>query len=398
MADKVKLAMVGCGGMSGAHMGGYKNLHQEGICDFELVATCDINRNAAETRANQSEEVQGFKPNIYEDVNEMLDKESEIEAVDICSFHSAHHDLACACLEAGKHVIIEKPLGITMKACRLIVETAKNKDRILAVAENYRRSPGQRAINWALKKGMIGKPRMLFYIDVGEALGPWGWRDHKNVAGAGWLLDGGVHYADMFRYHLGEAQEVTAVVKSFDPFRYRDGAEMKDPVLTTVEDSSFAVIKFENDAIVQWTSVRAAPGQGFGNHVIYGSEGSLDYGGRLNLRGKDESQNVNELFQESLSDDERERLFPKGITDSVATELKEFGDAVLGVEGVYPETDGMEGLKAMGICMGVLESAWFNKPVNLRDVENCLIEGYQKDLNEDLGLRDLSWNVWAKFG
>lgn len=398
MADKVKIAMVGCGGMSGSHMGGYRNLYEEDICNFEFVATCDINRDAAEARANQAEELQDFKPNIYEDVNEMLDKEPEIEAVDICAYHRTHHELACACLNAGKHVIIEKPLGITMKACRLIVETARNNDRILAVAENYRRSPGQRAINWALKKGMIGKPRMLFYVDVGEHLGPWGWRDKKDIAGAGWLLDGGVHYADMFRYHLGEAQEVSAVVKSFDQFRYRNAEEKKKPVLATVEDSVFATIKFENDVIVQWTSVRAAPGQGFGNHVIYGSEGSLDYGGTMHLRGKDESQNVNELFRESLSDDERERLFPKGITNSVATELKEFGDAVLGVDGIYPETDGMDGLKAMAICMGTLESAWFNEPVALRDVENCLIEGYQKDLNEDLGLRDLSWNVWANFG
>jgi len=397
MAGKVKIAMVGCGGMSGAHMRGYGNLHEKEICNFEFVAACDINKDAAEARANDAERLQDFKPNVYQDVNEMLEKEPELEAVDICAYHRTHHELACACLEAGKHVIIEKPLGITMKACRLIVETARNNDRILAVAENYRRSPGQRAINWALKKGMIGEPRMLFYIDVGENLGPWGWRDKKDIAGAGWLLDGGVHYADMFRYHLGEAWEVTAVMKSYDQFRYRNSQEKKDPVLATVEDSAFALIKFENDVIVQWTSVRAAPGKGFNSHVIYGTEGSIDYGANLCLRGK-EPQNVNEMFQESLTDEEREKLFPKGVTDSVATELKEFGDAVLGVEGAYPETDGMEGLKAMAICMGALESAWFNKTINLRHVENCLVEGYQKDLNEDLGLRDLSWNVWARFG
>lgn len=398
MADKVKIAMVGCGGMSGAHMRGFQALHDEDICNFEFVATCDINRDAAETRANDAEKLQDYKPRVYEDVGEMLDKEPDIEAVDICAYHRTHHNLACACLQAGKHVIIEKPLGITMKACRLIVETAKSNDRILAVAENYRRSPTQRAINWALKKGMIGEPRMLFYIDVGERLGPWGWRDQKDVAGAGWLLDGGVHYADMFRYHLGEAWEVSAVIKTYDQFRYRNQEEMKDKVLATVEDSSFATIKFENDVIVQWTSVRAAPGKGFNQHMIYGEEGSIDYGANLYLRGKEEPENLNELFQESLSDEEREKLFPKGITDSVATELKEFGDSVLGVEGVYPETDGMEGLKAMAICMGALESAWFNSPINLRKVEDCLIEGYQKDLNEDLGLRDLCWNVWAKFG
>ena len=77
-----------------------------------------------------------------------------------------------------------------------------------------------------------------------------------------------------------------------------------------IQDSAFAIVKFGNDVIVQWTSVRAAPGRGFNNHVIYGSEGSIDYGANLCLRGK-EPQNVNELFNESLSDEERERLFEK---------------------------------------------------------------------------------------
>jgi len=158
------------------------------------------------------------------------------------------------------------------------------------------------------------------------------------------------------------------------------------------------LITFESGAVVQWTSVRAAPGRGFNQHAIYGSEGSLDYEGLLRLRDKDEPQDVKELFNASLSAEEREKLFPKGVDQPIATELKEFGDAVLGVEGVHPETDGLEGLKAMAICIGVLESAWHNRPVNLRDIENCRIEGYQRDLNQDLGLRDLSWNVWAELG
>ncbi len=395
MSEKIKLALVGCGGISGAHMNGYKALHAAGILDFEFVATCDIRQEAAETRANQMKELQETEPRVYTDVNEMLEKEPELDAVDVCSQHRTHHSLAVPCLEAGKHVTIEKPLGITMKACRLIVETARMNNCVIVAAENYRRSPGQRAVNWALKQGMIGEPRMLFYQHVGEALGPWGWRDKKDQAGAGWLLDGGVHYTDMFRYHLGEAKEVVAVVKSFDQFRYGDGEAMKEPILATVEDSCFAIITFESGAIVQWNTVRAAPGKGFGNQVFYGSEGSLDYGGTLQRRGE-EAVNVNELFNQSLSEEERERLFPAGVTDAIATELKEFGDVIK--NGGKHETDGMEGLKAMAICMGVLESAWFNQPVDLRRIEDCFIEGYQRDLNEDLELRDLTWNVWAKFG
>lgn len=394
MGQKIKLALAGCGGISGAHMNGYKTLRENDLLDFEFVAACDINRGAAETRANQAKELQETEPRVYVDVEEMLEKEPEIEAVDICSQHRTHHTLAVACLEAGKNVIIEKPLGVTMKACRLIVETAEKNNCILAVAENYRRSPAQRAINWAVKRGMIGEPRILFYQDVGESLGPWGWRDLKDQAGAGWVLDGGVHYTDMFLYHLGEAKEVVAVVRSFDPCRYRNPDEKTDPIPVTVEDSACAIITCENGAIIQWNTVRAAPGRGFNNHIIYGSDGSLDYGGTLQLRGG-EPQNVNEMFNAALSDEERERLFPKGVTDGIATELKEFADVIVQGGDAKHETDGMVGLKAVAICMGVFESAWFNQPVDLRKIENCRIEGYQKDLNEDLGLRDLTWNVWT---
>ena len=87
---------------------------------------------------------------------------------------------------------------------------------------------------------------------------------------------------------------------------------------------------------------------------------------------------------ESISEDEKEKLFPSGITDTVAIELKDFADAVL--TGSKPEVDGIEGLKDQAICMAVFESSWLNQPVSINDIENCEIEGYQKDINDSLGL------------
>ncbi|MDA1191204.1 MAG: Gfo/Idh/MocA family oxidoreductase [Candidatus Poribacteria bacterium] len=395
MANKVRIALVGCGGISGAHMHGYRDLAEKGILDFEFVATCDVNRNAAETRANEAAQLQdGRKPTVYEDVNELLANEPDVEAVDICALHRVHHDLAVAALNAGKHVIIEKPLGVTMKACALILEAARRNNRILAVAENYRRSAGQRATNWALNKGVIGAPRILVYIDYGEHLGPWGWRDSKVDAGAGWVLDGGVHYTDMFLYHLGEAKEVYAHVRSFDPHRYRKPDTKQDPIPVNVEDSALAIVTVESGAVVQWSSVRAAPGQRFNKHLIYGEEGSLDYGGNFTARGKDEAINLQDEFQKSLSADQRERFFPAGITNTIAQELWEFGKS-LRDDSFTPETDGVVGMKAMAICMGVFESAWINAPVDLREVEACRINGYQADIDRELGILDANWNVWA---
>jgi len=386
MADKIRMAMVGCGGMSGAHVNGLKELWNKDIKIFDIVAACDIVEGNAIGRAEEIGAFQGKKPKIYTHLEDMLKNEPDLDAVDICALHRAHHTLAVSCLDAGINVIIEKPLAINMKACNLIVDAADRNMKVLAVAENYRRSPSHRAVNWAIRQGYIGKPRLFFWQDVGEALGPWGWRDFKDQAGAGWVLDGGVHFTDLMRYHLGcDALEVYAVVRSYMPYRFRKPDTMEDPIDVTVEDTTFATIKFENDIIAQWVTCRAAPGKGIGGHVIHGSEGSIDLGGNVNKRKESiEASKINEMFMASLSEEEKEKLFPKGITDTIAIELKDFADAVF--KGGKPEVDGIEGLKDQAICMACFESSWFNMPVEMSKIESGEIEGYQKDLSDGLGL------------
>jgi len=386
MADRIKLGMLGCGGISGAHMRGLKALWEKDVKVFDLVATCDIVEEKAARRSKEAEELQGTAPRVYNNVEAMLEKEPDLEAVIIGSLHSAHHTLAVPCLEAGKHVIIEKPLAITMRTCRMITDAADRSGKVLAVAENYRRSPAHRAVNWALRQGMIGKVRLFLWQDVGERLGTWGWRDFKAQAGGGWILDGGVHFTDLFRYHMGtEAQEVYALSKAYMPYRYKKADTMEGRVDVTVEDTTFAIIKFEDDVVVQWTTCRAAPGKGFGGRVIIGSEGSIDLNGNISYR-KDgiSSEELQKKFMESISDKEKEKLFPSGITDNIAIEMKDFADAVRA--GSKPEVDGMEGLKDQAICMAVFESAALNKPVSISDIENCKIEEYQREINEGLGV------------
>lgn len=386
MAEKIRMATLGCGGISGAHMRGLKALWEKDIRIFDIVATCDIVEEKAIQRAKQAEEMQGTAPRVYTDVEDMLAKESGIDAVDICSVHRAHHSLAVPCLDAGKHVIIEKPLGITMRTCRLIVDAAERSGKVLAVAENYRRNPTNRAVHWAIRQGMIGKPRLFLWQDVGERLGTWGWRDFKDQSGGGWVLDGGVHFTDLFRYLLGaEAQEVYALSKAYMSYRFQKPDTMEGRVDVTVEDTAFAIIKFEGDIIVQWTTCRAAPGKGFGGHVIHGSEGSIDTGGNVsNREGTIDSKELQTMFMESISADEKEKLFPSGITDTMAIELKDFADAIF--TGGKPEVDGVEGLKDQAICMAVFESSALNRPVTISEIENCDIEVYQKEINDGLGL------------
>lgn len=388
MAERIKMGLVGCGGMSGAHMGGYRNLWEKGIRDYDIVAACDIELERAEERANQAHEFQGgTKPAVYTELDEMLTKHPELACVDICALHSAHHTLAVPALDAGKHVIIEKPFGITMRACKLMMEAAEKNDKIISVAENYRLARSQRTRRWAVAEGRIGEPRMFFWIEVNEGLGKWGWRNFKMDAGGGWALDGGVHFTDLMRFILGmEAEEVYAINKAYEPFRYDNPAEREGGYAVDVEDAMIATIKFEQGVTAQWTWVGSAPGHHFNQHTVYGSEGALDFRQGLIPRGGEPIPN-NELereFMDSLSDDEREYYFPGGVEDTVAIELKYFADAIR--NGGKPEVDGLEGLRSQAICMAVYESGWFGRPVTISEIESCELEGYQKEINEHLGI------------
>jgi predicted dehydrogenase len=386
MAEPVRLAMLGCGGMAGAHRKGYEALWKADRREFEIVATCDIDRKRAEAMADAVAQFQGKRPRVWDEAAAMLAGSPEVEAVDIVTVHRAHHTLAIACLEAGKHVVIEKPLAITLRAGKAMMDTAARAGCLLAVAENYRRAPDQRAVRWAVREGRIGKPRLLFWIDVGERLWYWDWREHKELAGGGWSLDGGVHFADLFRFYLGDVERVSALSQAYSPVRYRDEKTLSDPIPVTVEDTTLALLEFANGVTGQWTSTSAAPGQGFNRRVIYGDQGSLDL--RDGLKTRSETLTIAELREEylaALSPEERERLFPGGVTDEVATELCEFVRAVRGQGQV--ETDALEGYKAEAISIALYESAATGRPVTLREVEALEVEAYQGEINRDLGLR-----------
>jgi len=387
MSETLNLAMIGCGGMMGAHARGYRALWEKDIRNFRILACCDVRREAAEAMADQIADFQGQRPAVYETVEALLEGEADLQACDISVLHREHHTVACACLEAGKHVTIEKPLAITMRAAKLILDTAEKAGVKLHVAENYRRAVSERANNWVIKSGRIGEPWMVFWIDAGERLWYWTWREHRMQAGAGWTLDGGVHFADLFRYHIGPVEQVYAVTRAFWPHRYSErdplGGELID---VDVEDAMIAVLQFEGVPTVgQWTLTSQCRGEGFGKRAVYGSEGVLDWGAGLKVGDvalpRDE---LAEEFLKSLSKEEREKLFPRGIEDTVAHELKEFVDACL--YDAPMETDGLEGYKAEAVCYAVYESAATGQAVKVADIEALAIEEYQKDINESLGL------------
>ena len=378
--EKLAIALIGCGGIATSHVNGYRELFTRHLRCFEVKAVCDVSEQNAKEKRHLIEGFQEGAPRIFKDVGEMLENES-LDAVDICLPHNIHHTVALQCLEAGLDVIIEKPLGITMRAAKKIIEGAKKHGRVLAVAENYRRSPENRAIQWAVAKGLIGNPRMILWISSGWGPHPWGWREDKFVAGGSWVFDGGVHLADLDRYQLGmEASEVYAMNETFDP--------EKEGVKVTVDDMTMAIIRYGERVYAQWLWTRAAPAYDVHMRVLYGSKGALT-DRELRLQGKDavEVRGIGTLVGEmrrSMKPEELEKWFPAGITDTIATELYDFYDSI--VNHRRPEVDGEEAYKDMAIPLAFYESALLKKPVKVRDVEELRVEGYQKEINEKVGI------------
>ena len=164
MAQNVTLAMVGCGSIANTHRKGLQRLWEAGLRDFEVVATCDTVEERAQRMAEELEEMQGKRPKAYLELGKLLEKEKDLQAVDICTLHRNHHTLALQCFEAGKHVTIEKPLALTLRAGKVMLDAAERAGTVFQVAENYRRSPENRAIKWAISQGFIGETRMIYWI------------------------------------------------------------------------------------------------------------------------------------------------------------------------------------------------------------------------------------------
>lgn len=385
MPDTLNIALVGCGGMMGAHANGFKLLWEAGLRDFRIVATCDTDKERAQKMADGIAAWQGSNPTVYTSQTEMLKQQDDLHAVDHSLVHRIHHDLAIEALDAGKHLTLEKPLAMTIRAGHAIIAAARKNNRVLQVAENYRRSPGERAINWAIKSGRIGDLRMIFWVDVGERLWHWGWRDELDQAGGGWSMDGGVHFADLFRYHVGEVKSLYCVSKAIHPFRYAKPETREEPIPATTEDSTFAVLEFENGVSGNWVSTSAAPGWGNNYRAVYGSEGCIQWGRGLKARSEELTmEQLQAEYMAQVKDPEKSRWFPGGVTDTIASELYEFVQACL--HGGPIEITGEEGLKDEAISLALYESSILNAPVSVRDVEMCKLEAHQARFNREIGV------------
>lgn len=250
MSKIIKVGIIGVGGISEEHIGAYlKNPN------VELYAFCDIN----EKRLKEMGEKYGIT-RLFNNKEDML-KLPEIDAVSVCTWNSAHAPCTIAALNAGKHVICEKPMALNVEEAESMKAAAEKNGKLLMIGFVRRFGNDARILKDYIDNGYFGDIYYSKATYLRRNGNPGGWFGDKNFSGGGPLIDLGVHVIDLVRYLQGNPKPVSVYGATFQKLLNRPGikegkvgykstgAGQKD--VCNVEDLASAMIRLENGAVIQ---------------------------------------------------------------------------------------------------------------------------------------------------
>jgi predicted dehydrogenase len=242
MSKTLKVGLIGTGGIvRGAHLKPGWTV----VPDVEIVAACDINEASAKSLAEDFD-----IPNVFTDFNELL-KMKEIDAVDICTPNKVHTPAVIAALEAGKHVMCEKPLAVSTREIMAMRAAMQKANKILMTAQHFRFQENSVAIKAWIDSGALGE---VYHTRVNATRRNWlptspGFID-PNLSGGGPCMDIGVHALDTALWLMNFPRPVrvsgrahTNFAKGFD---IPGGWGEWDRTLFGVEDFASGYIHFDN--------------------------------------------------------------------------------------------------------------------------------------------------------
>ena len=261
----IKIGVIGCGKIAQVrHIPEYAaNPH------VEIAGFYDVNRERAEELAKK------YGAAAYASYGELL-ADKEIDAVSVCAANNAHAEISIAALKAGKHVLCEKPMAVTLEECEAMVSAAKEAGKYLMIGQNQRLAKAHVKAKELIAAGAIGKVltfRTIFghggpetwSVDPGKNV----WFFDKSKAAMGAMADLGIHKTDLIQYILGEKiVETQAVLTTLDK---RDASGE----MIGVDDNAVCIYKMESGAIGTMTASWTYYGAEDNTTVIYGTKGIM---------------------------------------------------------------------------------------------------------------------------
>ena len=317
------------------------------IPEVEITALCNSNLD----RAKGIMDSYGVK-NHYTDYKSMILNEKP-DFVDIITPPETHFEMCKFAADHGVHIICQKPLAPSFETSQKIVDYVSSKDVRFVVHENFRFQPWHREIKKIIDNNVIGE---LFSLNFRSRMGDgWGenaylsrqpyFRDYEKLL----IYETGVHFIDTFRYHAGEIESVSAILKRLNP-------------VIKGEDSGLMILNFKNGSHAVWDANRYNENNftkrryTFGEYLIDGSKGSV----RLYSDGKITIQKLGAAEKEHYY--KHEDIGFAG--DCCYIFQRNFIDNL--IRGEHFETSGENYLKTLQAQEAVYQSAKINAPVILK--------------------------------
>jgi myo-inositol 2-dehydrogenase/D-chiro-inositol 1-dehydrogenase len=249
-----KVAILGAGFIADIHLESFARF----VPDAQITAV--FSRTAEHAREVATH--WGI-PQWFTDVDELIAK-ADCEVVDICLPNFLHHRVTVAAARAGKHVIIEKPLCVTLEEADDMIAVCREHGRKLMYAEELCFAPKYERVRHLVKEGAVGDIYMLKQLE--KHSGPHSdWFYNVDQSGGGVLMDMGCHAFGWFRWILGGAPVVRSVWATMDTVRHQ--------ARTRGEDNSVCIVEFESGVIGLAEDSWAKPGGMDDRIEVYGSKG-----------------------------------------------------------------------------------------------------------------------------
>ena len=250
---KVRAAVIGLGWPGMQHLKGYTACQRS-----EVVAVCDLDENRCKEVAEEYS-----VPQTFTDHRQMLARD-DIDAVSVCLPNFLHAPFSIDVLNAGKHVLCEKPPATSAQEAQAMAEAAERHNRVLMYALVQRFGGGARALKQMIDAGELGEVylgKAGYVRRRGIPVGREGWFVDKSRSGGGALIDIGVHALDCVWWLLGSPQPVAIMGAAYSKF----GHQVPEDVKYDVDDAAFAQIRFDNGAtiVLEATWALNLPGGGY---------------------------------------------------------------------------------------------------------------------------------------
>src|ERR1700722_18539766 len=339
--------IVGTGVIAAIHANAIALLSKTGLPDARLVAVTDVAADAAAAFAA------GHDCPAEPDLDALLAR-PDVEVVCVCVPSGLHAQIGVRAAQAGKHLVVEKPIDVSLDAADRLIDAARAAGVALTVISQHRFDPGLIELKRLLDDGTLGR------LVLAEASTKWyraqsyydsaAWRGTYAMDG-GSLMNQGVHYVDLLRWCLGPPAEVTAVCTT-------------QTHRIEVEDTALGIVRFASGAVGTILSSTAAF-PGFPQRLeITGTEGTVTVeDGQIVRRGL-----VAEPGPAALADVAAGRSAaadPAAV--NVAGHAAQLADLLDAVDtGREPAVSGRDGRNALELVLAVYEASRTGHPVTLR--------------------------------